>query len=267
VKGEVMKAAGAMIGNETAAGARARVRTIVKGSPPCSARVAAAEFASIPLFAQVPEGHLQRVANAASLRRLRPRAMVIQEHAECRTLNVLLEGLVEIFSRLDDRESVIDVAEPGAALLLASVMAGLPYAASARTLSPACILAIPVTAVRKLFEDDRSFAKSVAYELSRSTYGMLAELKIIKMYNSSARLAEWLLRADNRSDDRGPFRLPFSKHTLASRLGMTPESLSRGLRSLADHGVRVRGRTVMVENRAALTAIVGPAASAPDTDL
>jgi hypothetical protein len=47
---------------------------------------------------------------------------------------------------------------------------------------------------------------------------------------------------------------------------MTPECLSRSLRSLADHGLTVRGRDVTVADRAALAAIIGAVAPATDTD-
>jgi len=229
------------------------------------ADVGLAELKSIRLFAEVPETRLQELADAASQRRSAARAVVIEEDDECEALYALLEGTVEVFSRFDDQETVIDVAEPGDALLLLAVMTGLPYVASARTLSPARVVAIPAAAVRELFDSDRSFARTVAVELARGSYRMLLEVKSLKVRTSMERLADWLLRAAARSDDNGRFKLPFGKRTLASRLGMTPECLSRSLRSLADHGVTVRGRNVMVGDRAALSTFVG-ASSPPMAD-
>jgi CRP-like cAMP-binding protein len=57
----------------------------------------------------------------------------------------------------------------------------LPYAAAARTLSPARIVAIPAAAIRELFDGDRTFARAVADELSRASHRTLAELKSLKM--------------------------------------------------------------------------------------
>jgi CRP/FNR family transcriptional activator FtrB len=87
---------------------------------------------------------------------------------------------------------------------------------------------------------------------------MLLDLKSLKIRTSIERLADWLITAaDGQHNGSAEFRLPFGKRTLASRLGMTPECLSRSLRALAAHGVNVRGREVKVTDRPALTAFAG----------
>jgi CRP/FNR family transcriptional activator FtrB len=250
----------------SAAGADAGVQRIKRRRTRRVQGVGIAELKAIRLFAQVPADRLQPLAGAASQQRVALRALVIAEGEECDALYGLLEGTVEVFSRFDDQETVIDVVQPGAALLLACVMTGLPYAAAARALSPARILAIPAAAVRALFESDGIFARAVAEELSRASHRALAELKSLKMHTSVERLADWLLRADAGSHGSGQFRLPFGKRTLASRLGMTPECLSRSLRNLADHGLTVRGRDVTVADRAALATIARVVAPAADID-
>ena len=40
----------------------------------------------------------------------------------------------------------------------------------------------------------------------------------------------------------------FDKRTLASRLGMTPENLSRNLALLAKYGVKSSGRDILIED-------------------
>jgi len=223
-----------------------------------SAGVALADFKSTRLFADVPDVHLQQLARLAWQERLASRTVAIEQDASCEALYALLEGTVEVFSGLDDQETVIDVAGPGSVLLLACVISAIPYIASVRTLAPVRILAVPAPAVRELFDGDKSFARNVAEELSCSSCRMLLDLKSLKVRTSIERLADWLISAaDGQGNGKSEFRLPFGKRTLASRLGMTPECLSRSLRSLSAHGVRVRGREVTVVDRAALVAFAG----------
>lgn len=230
-----------------------------------SAGLGPADFKSIRLFAEVPDAHLQELARLAWQERLAPRVVVIEQEAPCEALYALLEGTVEVLSGLDEQETVIDVVGPGSVLLLACAVAAMPYIASARTLSPARILALPASAVRELFDGEKGFARSVAGELSRSSCRMLLDLKSLKVRTSIERLADWLISAaDGQGNGKSEFRLPFGKRTLASRLGMTPECLSRSLRSLGAHGVRVRGREVTVVDRAALVAFAGVAAADAD---
>jgi CRP/FNR family transcriptional regulator, transcriptional activator FtrB len=223
-----------------------------------SAGVGLADLKAIRLFGDAPDAHLQELARLAWQERLAPRAMVVEQDASCEALYALLEGTVEVSSGLDQQETVIDVVGPGSVLLLACVVTAIPYIASVRTLSPVRILAVPAPAVRELFDGDKAFARSVAGELSRSSCRMLLDLKSLKVRTSIERLADWLISAaDGQGNGKSEFRLPFGKRTLASRLGMTPECLSRSLRSLAAHGVRVRGREVTMVDRAALTAFAG----------
>jgi CRP/FNR family transcriptional regulator, transcriptional activator FtrB len=222
-----------------------------------SAGVGPVDLKAIRLFAEVPDAHLHELARTAWQERLPARAVIIEQDAPCEALYALLDGTVEVLSGLDDQETVIDVVETGSVLLLACVVAAIPYVATVRTLSPVRILALPASAVRELFDGDKAFARSVAAELSRSSCRMILDLKSLKVRTSIERLADWLIDAADQANGNGEFRLPFGKRTLASRLGMTPECLSRSLRTLSAHGVRVRGRDVILADRAALAAFAG----------
>ena len=213
-------------------------------------RVDIAELKSIQLFAEMADYDLVEVAAAGSERRFAPGALFIREGGQCHALHLIMEGTVEMFSGSDDQEVVIDIVQPGAVLLLTSVMAGLPYAASASTLSPARIVAISAAAIHELFERDRKFARTVVGELSRASHRMLAELSSFKTRTSTERLLNWLLSVA-QSKGSGHFKLPFGKRTLASLLGMTPECLSRSLRGLGKHGITVRGRDVSFADQSA----------------
>ena len=117
--------------------------------------------------------------------------------------------------------------------------------------------AITTESMRGLFDGD----KAVACELSRAFYGVVLELKNQKLRTCMERLADWLLRANAKLGDKGQFTIPYDKRTLASRLGMTPENLSRNLRSLSDLGcVVIRDRNVTLGDPAALATIAGSVA-------
>jgi CRP/FNR family transcriptional activator FtrB len=50
----------------------------------------------------------------------------------------------------------------------------------------------------------------------------------------------------------------FDKRTLASRLGMTPENLSRNLALLAKYGVTSSGREIVIDDSSALQRFAKP---------
>lgn len=226
----------------------------------------ASEVRSVPLFAGMAEQHFKALLKAAFMQRFPPQVEVIEEDDKPDFLHILFEGSVELFARIGDQETTIAILRPITAFILAAVVGDVPYVASARTLKRSRLLMIRAETVRTLFDQDPAFARAVACELSRVFGGALTELKDQKLRTCMERLAGWLLRASAQFGESGHFTIPFDKRTLASRLGMTPENLSRNLKALSDHGVVIRGRSVVLENRAALASIARPKAAAAEID-
>jgi len=76
--------------------------------------------------------------------------------------------------------------------------------------------------------------------------------------SSLERLANWLLHHARRDEAQGRFLIPYEKKTLAAKLGIAPEVLSRNFAALARHGVKVSGKTVEVTDLAGLEAFARP---------
>jgi len=57
---------------------------------------------------------------------------------------------------------------------------------------------------------------------------------------------------------RNQIDMQFDKRVLASRLGMTPENLSRNFALLNKHGVSSSGRNIIIEDPAALERFAKP---------
>jgi CRP/FNR family transcriptional activator FtrB len=89
------------------------------------------------------------------------------------------------------------------------------------------LAAISTELMRGLFDGDKAFAHAVACELARTFHGVVLELKNQKLRTCMERVADWLLRVNAKLGDKGQFTIPDDKRTHASRLGMTPENLSR----------------------------------------
>jgi CRP/FNR family transcriptional activator FtrB len=133
-----------------------------------------------------------------------------------------------------------------------------PYLNSARVLRRARVLMLDVAAVRS--EVLRS--TELALRLSRALAGQfrMAVRQIIDLKCRSApqRLASILLRLVDESRFSDSAELPVSKGSLAARVGMTAETFSRTLQTLAGHGLQVRGTRVIVHDRERIEAFAGP---------
>jgi len=207
---------------------------------------------ALPLFRDVSDSHFEELVSAAFLQRFPQHVVLIREGELPDFLHVVVDGIVELFSNYDNRETTIDVIRPVTTFILAAVIRDKVYLKSARTLAPASILMIPAAVVRDVFDRDAAFARAIVSELAERYRALVHALKNQKLRTSAERLANWILASDQKQGGTGRVVLDYDKRTLALQLGMTPENLSRSLTILAKHGVEGHGRELIIDNPDAL---------------
>lgn len=213
---------------------------------------------ALPLFRDLDDKNFDALLGAAFLQRFPQGVTLIREGELPDFLHIVVEGSVELFAAHGGQETTLAIIEPVTTFILAAVIRDEVYLKSARTLSPAQILMIPATAVRDVFGRDAAFARAVVNELAERYRGIVRSLKDEKLRTGAERLANWIVTADSRQGNRRQIELKFDKRVLASRLGMTPENLSRNLALLAQHGVASSGRSITIRDSAALRRFAKP---------
>ena len=109
-----------------------------------------------------------------------------------------------------------------------------------------------------MFGRDADFARAVVTELAQCYRNVVKATKELKLRTSRERLANYVLRSQNRAGGAPEFTLQSEKRRLASYLGMTPENLSRAIKSLRPHGVEINGARVVITDQVALNEIAKP---------
>lgn len=126
----------------------------------------------------------------------------------------------------------------------------VPHAQDAQALSAATVVQMPCTALRAVFERAPALSQLMVVSLAREVRGLALASQALLHQDAPARLAAWLMslcRPAGPEASHGQVALPMRKRDIASQLAITPETLSRLMRSLADQGViRVEGYTVHV---------------------
>jgi len=206
----------------------------------------------LPLFREMAPAHRETLMRAALLQKFPGHVTLIQEGENSDFLHVLVDGAVELFATWEGRETTLDILRPVTTFILAAVVRDEVHLMSARTLTASRILMIPAETVREIFGRDASFARAVVDELAERFRGMVRILKDHKLRTGTERLANWILQEDCRQGSSGRVVLAHDKRTLSSRLGMTPENLSRNLASLSAYGVTGGGREIVISDRDAL---------------
>jgi len=217
-----------------------------------------AQLKALPLFSKMTENSLASLLDAALLQQFPTGVILIHEGDHADFLHVLVDGLVEIFTEQDGGEWGISLINPISTFILAAVVSDQPYLNSARTLSDSRVLLIPAQSVRAIFEQDIAFARIVAQELAFAYRSTVKKLKGYMARSSVQRVANWILAEAKRDSSQANIVVPFDRGTLASHIGTTRENLSRSLAMLTEHGVRIRGREIVIDSKERLEAFARP---------
>ena len=216
------------------------------------------QLRTLPLFSEMALENLERLLDAALLQQFPAGVVLIHEGAQADFLHVLIDGLAEIYTEQDGGEWGISLINPVSTFILAAIISDQPYLNSARTLVESRVLLIPAKRVREIFDQDVAFARMVAKELAFAYRGSVKKLKGYMTRSSVERLANWILAEAQKDTRQGNVVIPFDRGKLASHIGTTRENLSRNLAHLTDHGVRIRGREIVIQDRNQLAVFAQP---------
>ena len=167
----------------------------------------------------------------------------------------LIKGAVELAVEDGHNGGSVSVVMPGQVFTLAAVLDDEIALTEARTVQKSIVLSVPAQMVRNLVETDHDFCRAALQHATRYSRDLVRKIHGQKLRTSVERLALWMLE---NSDERGRIEIPFSKRTLASLLGTTPESLSRVLASLDNVVTRRPDRTYQIEDHSELVRIGRP---------
>lgn len=218
----------------------------------------AAAIRQLELFKYARDDTFHALVETSFLQRFPRGVTLIRESEPADFLHVVVEGLVEMYATTDSRETTLEIIPPVGVFILAAVLNDQVYLQSARTLEPSNILMIPAEKVRLAMETDQAFMRAIVMELAGSYRRIIKDLKNQKLRTGAERLANWLLRAEADQGRQGAVEIPVEKRILASRLGMTPENLSRAFAALRSYGVKVDGSRVEIPERDTLTDFAKP---------
>jgi CRP-like cAMP-binding protein len=206
------------------------------------------------LFAQLPDAAWRDVKAAARTARHPSGETLFQRGDPAKRFFFVLEGAVKLVRRgSDGHERVIEVIEAGQTFAEAVMFMDRSYPVDAITLAPTTLMGFDSAHFRDLLRASPETCLALLGRLAWRVHMHLTARDDLARKSSTARVAEHLLR---HAGDRPGLQLGYPKHVLASRLGMTPESLSRTLSRLRDKGwLAVQGSYLQILDRAALEAL------------
>lgn len=231
---------------------------LLRVRPQSGAVVKTDDLLDLPLFEGVEPELVERLAPHFVSRQYRAGTLIMEQGRTVSCYRIVTRGIVELYRQNGTHQfgvlllSARDVIMPSAATF------GEPTLVTVRALTTTRTVEIDVALLKVAMERSSRLAMNLMRTMAGQWRMSVRNILDLNSRTAAQRLGSFLLRlADLQEDGASPV-LPIAKRHLALRLGITPETLSRTLQTVADHGLHLRGRTIMVHDRKAIERFCGP---------
>lgn len=213
---------------------------------------------SLPLFVGLDRSCVDRLLVGATIERAPAGTMLFREGEEASLVHVLMSGMVEVSKMQGRRECGVLMFTGGDIFMPAAAVFQEPYLTSGRVLSPSRLLTIKGSVLREEATSNPQVAMRMCQLIAGQWRMAVRHILDLKCRSAPERLGAFLLRIVDESPNSDNAELPIPKRHLATRVGMTAETLSRTFQLLAENGLHVRGNRILVKDRAGIEKFCGP---------
>jgi len=210
------------------------------------------------VFEGVEESLVDDLLAHCTSEQFRAGSTIVDQDRMLESLMIISRGLVDLTRIEGVREYGVLLLASGDLLLPAAAIFSEASLVSARALLRTKLCSLGLTNVHEAMRHSPQFTTNLLAITSGQWRMSVRNILDLSSRNAAQRVGSFLLRlADLQSDEIAPV-LPIPKRHLAARLGITAETLSRMLQTIAKNGLYLRGHTIMIKDREQIERFCGP---------
>lgn len=202
----------------------------------------------VSLFTELTDEELAKVARYTRERKLDKGELLFQRGDAAHGFFHVVSGQIKLaISSAQGNEKIVDVIHPDQSFGEAIMFLDRSYPVFAEALTPCHLLHIGQSVVSELIDKDPAFARKLLAGMAIRLHGMIRDVETYSLRSSTQRVIGFLLQQVSSSAGSGSqtIELPTSKQVIASRLNLTPETLSRIFHELSDARlIEVHGKQI-----------------------
>jgi CRP-like cAMP-binding protein len=206
---------------------------------------------NLPLFLEVRQADLDALVPSVRTVHAERRKVLFKRGDPCEGFHMLVSGKVKL-SLVSSQgvDKPLDIVTSGGSFGDITMLLERPYYLTAQALEDSLLLYLPRDAIVRLIESDSRFAMRMLASLSMRMRNVVDDIECFSLQPPAARLVTYLLRLlPPGSMTPAKIELSMHKNVVAAQLNLTPETLSRHFRELADRGLlSLEGRTIVVND-------------------
>jgi CRP-like cAMP-binding protein len=210
-------------------------------------------LARLPLFVELAPEQIAHITTHTREKRLQKGEMLFQKGDMPRGFYLVVFGQIKLaFPSSQGNEKVINILGPHQSFGEAAMFMDRPYPVFAEALADTLLLHIARHAVIDLLEQDTSFARRMLAGLSMRLHALVQDVESYSLRSTTQRVIGFLLQ-QGQEEAQGEkditIALTTSKQVIASRLSLTPETLSRVFHDLSNSGlITVQGKQITIHD-------------------
>ena len=215
---------------------------------------------TVPLIKDLDEKDFLQVANNTSVCKLRAGEALFRQHDPAIEFFYVVSGRMKIsLLSIEGGEKVVDIINESNTFAEAIIFRGMGgYPVNGEAIVDSTVLRINADAYMEILKNSPEVCIRVMGSLSERLHWLLNEMDRLSLHNATYRLISYLL--DNIPSDAiesTQVNLSIPKHVVASRISVTPETLSRTLKRLTKDGLlEVHDKHIVLINPVKLRQLV-----------
>ena len=222
-----------------------------------------------PLFSALSDAQLAALVAATHEVRADKGKLLFQRGTPCEGMYLVVFGVVKLaVSGVQGVEKIVELVRAGESFGEAVMFLNRPFPIMAQTLEDSLPLYVEAAAIDNLLAQDPKFARRLLAGLGVRLHALVRDVESYSTQNAAQRVIGYLLQSvsTEHGESEGDIAthattvsLPVNKNLIASRLNLTPETLSRVLHHfVADGLIEVNGREIVIHDTRRLAAHLQP---------
>ncbi|WP_227816986.1 Crp/Fnr family transcriptional regulator [Nitrogeniibacter aestuarii] len=212
----------------------------------------------MPLFSAMSAEDIEQIAENTREKRLKKGEMLFQRGDHPQGFYYVIFGQIKLaFSSPQGNEKVVEILGAHQSFGEAVMFMDRPYPVFAESLGDTLLLHVSSEAVFDQIEHDAGFARRMLAGMAIRLHSMVRDVESYSLRSSTQRVIGYLLQQSHAApcqEGEQTIDLPTSKQVIASRLNLTPETLSRVFHDLSENKlITVQGKQIMLHDVAKLS--------------
>lgn len=208
------------------------------------------------LFSGLEESDFDELITSITVDTFEKGAALFHRGDEANSFYLVESGQIELsMISADGQKKVIEVVSHDQTFAEAVLfMRETKYPVTAEALSNSTVFRIPNQSYFDLLRNNPDACMRLLSDVSRHLHARVREIERLTIQNAHSRLSSYLIdHIVESNDDEATVRLDLPRHIIASRLSITPETLSRLFRVMSNDGIlTIDDRLIFVHSLARL---------------